>query len=46
MKKSIRDRCVGYMDRAEEIKKYLEAKSSSGKSDKKRKDARAEGADK
>jgi len=46
VKKSIRDRCVGYMDRAEEIKKYLEAKSSSGKSDKKRKDARAEGADK
>lgn len=46
VKKNIRERCLGYVERAEEIKKYLEAKNGkSGGSEKKKKDARAEGAD-
>ena len=46
VKKSIREKCVGYIDRAEEIKKFLDKKSASkstSKSDNKKKANKAEG---
>ena len=45
VKKSIREKCLGYINRAEEIKKFLEKKNSKGSSgkDKKPKANKAEG---
>lgn len=47
VKKSIREKCLGYIDRAEEIKKFLEKKNStkSSKNDNKKKANKAEGSD-
>lgn len=43
VKRNIRERCGGYIERAEHIKKYLDEKKSGSKPEKKKK---AEGADK
>uniref|UniRef100_H2YLB8 vesicle-fusing ATPase n=1 Tax=Ciona savignyi TaxID=51511 RepID=H2YLB8_CIOSA len=44
IKKSIREKCVGYLDRAEELKKYLNSQKDSG-SKKKKKEVKADGSD-
>ncbi|XP_076822275.1 vacuolar protein sorting-associated protein 4B-like [Clavelina lepadiformis] len=42
IKNSIRQKCVGYLDRAEQLKKHLESKKAGGKN-KKKKEVKAEG---
>jgi len=43
IKKSIRTKCIGYLDRAEQLKKYLKGQSDNKGKPKKKKEVKADG---